>query len=58
MEEIERLEYFFQFIQANAVHRPLQASARASEKYPMGRDAMSSPGLRMKATNSKATVIV
>jgi hypothetical protein len=55
---IESLDDFFQFIHAKPVHNALHAKANDANPYPKGRDMNNTAGLKMKATASKATVVV
>jgi len=51
-------EYDLQLTQAYATHNALQASASETDTYPNGRDTISTAGMKMKATISKAAVTV
>ena len=51
-------EYFLQLTQAEATHNALQASASETDAYPNACDMISTTGLNMKATISKAAVTV
>jgi hypothetical protein len=58
MEGIEIRDDFFQFNQAKRMHRTLQAIAKETEIMPNGRVAISTAGLKTKATSRNATVVV
>jgi hypothetical protein len=55
---MESWDDLFQWIQAHPAHSTLQAMASEAETYPMGREKNNTTGLKMKATASKAMVIV
>jgi len=44
--------------QANVTQSALQAMASETDTYPTGRKTTNAAGLKMKATVSKATVVV
>ena len=55
---MESRDDLFQVTQAKAMHKALHAAASEANPYPNGRDRNSTAGLKMKATASKATVVV
>jgi hypothetical protein len=58
MEGIVSCEDLFQWTRAKVTHNALQASASERNKYPNGPSATNAAGMKMKATASKATVVV
>jgi hypothetical protein len=58
MEGMESCEDRFQLTHANVTHSALQAIASERDRYPNGREATNTAGLKTKATRSNATVVV
>jgi hypothetical protein len=58
MEGMEIRDDFFQFTQANRMHSTLQAIAKETDTSPSGREAISTAGLKTKATSKNAMVVV
>jgi len=58
MEGIVSCEDLFQWTQEKVTHNALLASPSERNKYPNGRSATNTAGMKMKATASKATVVV
>jgi hypothetical protein len=58
MEGLVRSDDFFQLAQANVTQVMLTAIASKRARYPNGRKTNNTPGLKMNATLSKATILV
>jgi hypothetical protein len=58
IEGMLTFECLFHATQAAAAHRVLQAIARDTGRYPSGREMRTTAGVKMKATRSKAIVVV
>jgi hypothetical protein len=55
---MESCDDLFQLTQAQPAHSTLHATASAAAPYPNGREMNNTAGVKIKATASKATVIV
>lgn len=58
IEGMESCEDFFQLTQAKVTHSALHAIASERDKYPKGRETTNTAGMKMKATASRAAVVV
>jgi hypothetical protein len=55
---MESCDDFFRLTQANMTQSTLHAIASETDTYPTGRKKTNAAGLKIKATVSKATVVV
>jgi hypothetical protein len=58
IEGMESCDDFFQLTKANVTQSKLQAIASATDTYPTGRKTSNVAGMKMKATVSRATIVV